>query len=432
MQGASLTTVRARISRFLVERLKPLVKESGTLALGEGVAKLSAMVTLALVSRKLGIAVMGSMALAQTIAVYVVLLTDSGARHAGARLVAASPSRFGPIRERVQVKRTALGLLAALLGYLYGRYGPIPENARSMVSLYALAAWPYCLSLDWILWGTRRYFALSVSRVLTSLLPLLVIGGALLARQNAAFAIPLSGFVGYAAGSAYSRWRVTKGRTLRSATAADIGDARIDAETQWRAVLLLGAALVCNQIFNSVDALLLGAMSSIREVALMILGVYYLLTTILYPRMAAVSESARTRRHLAPYLLMVFGAGLVAAALVMVCSSWVVSIIYGHAFLPASRMLLLLAMVIPLDFVTSLCSITLVAWGLSKRVLTATAVAAVVNVVMNVYWIPGHGAFGACWATLGSYLVLLAVLLKLIPRRGSATDHSGGIPLLTA
>jgi O-antigen/teichoic acid export membrane protein len=41
--------------------------------------------------------------------------------------------------------------------------------------------------------------------------------------------------------------------------------------------------------------------------------------------------------------------------------------------------------------------------GLTQVSLQRTAIGAVVNVVLNVLWIPDYGAIGAAWATLISY-----------------------------
>src|SRR6185437_4632034 len=83
---------------------------------------------------------------------------------------------------------------------------------------------------------------------------------------------------------------------------------------------------------------------------------------------------------------------------------------FGHDFLAASLLLMLLAWVIPLDFITSYLSNAYIAWGMEKKVLSCTAIAAVSNVVLNLVGIPKYGATAAAANTLISYAIFLATL----------------------
>jgi O-antigen/teichoic acid export membrane protein len=406
---------------------------SGTLAIGEGTARVCTMLTLVLVSRKFGVSTLGSLALAQTLGIYIALGIDSGARHIGAKLIAAHPGNLRITRSRIQKKRQLLALLAIPIGYLYASFGPIPGTAKTLVSLYALLIAPYCLSLDWVLWGAKRYGSLSTSRALISVLPLAAIGVAVLLRFDPAWAIPLSVGIGYAGSAAYTRWRCNRLFDGEPAAVTDC-PSEIGTDTGWGSVLMLGAALACNQAFNNIDSLMLGGLTNLQQVGLYasayrllsaLLGVYYLLTTTMYPRVAAVSPEKRSASKLRPYLLAVFLAGILPAILIHHFSRWIIVAIYGQNFAKGAPMLSLLILALPLDFVTSFCGITMVAWGMSKRVLVATGTGAAVNISANLYLIPRYGGIGASWATLISYLVLLAIMLLMLPRRSGDADFAG-------
>jgi O-antigen/teichoic acid export membrane protein len=85
-------------------------------------------------------------------------------------------------------------------------------------------------------------------------------------------------------------------------------------------------------------------------------------------------------------------------------------IVFGREFLPGTILLMLLAWAIPLDFLTSYLSNAYIAWGMEKKILVCTAIAAASNVVLNLIWIPVFGATAAAINTLISYVVLLASL----------------------
>ena len=51
-----------------------------------------------------------------------------------------------------------------------------------------------------------------------------------------------------------------------------------------------------------------------------------------------------------------------------------------------------------------------IAWGMEKKILMCTAIAAGSNVMLNLIWIPTYGARAAAVNTLISYLILLVTL----------------------
>lgn len=412
-------------------RLKSVALASGKLALGEGTARVCAMLTLVLVSRVYGASTLGSLALAQTLAIYISLALDAGSRHIGARLLAAHPDHLQSIRFKIQRRRELLALVAIPVGFLYARIGPVPGSARDLISIYVLLMAPYCLSLDWVLWGTNRYGSLSVSRALISVLPLVALGVATLSGLNPNWAIPISAGIGYGGSTAYSRWRCR--RIYRdSSPATKECPAEVRSETGWRAIFILGLALACNQAFNNIDSLMLGGLTDLQQVGLYssaykllnsLLGIYYLVTTALYPRIAAIPPERRTAHRLWPFLIPLFVCGALPALLIRHFSQWIIISIYGSKFTQGAPMLSLLILSLPLDFVTSFCGITMVAWGMSKRVLVATGTAAAVNIGTNIYLIPRYGGMGAAWATLISYLVLTVAIVAMLPWR----SPSGGL-----
>lgn len=421
-----------RMSQERYRNLISVATASGKLAIGEGSARVCAMLMLILVSRKFGVSTLGSLALAQTLAIYIALGTDAGARHTGARLIAACPGSVGTIRKRMQAKRQILALIAVPLGLLYASIGPIPSHARMMVSLYALFVAPYCLSLDWMLWGAKKYGSLSTSRALISAVSLAVFAVEVLLGFDPRWAIPVAAGIGYGGSAAYTRWQ--SGRLFKPVLSETVElPPDLDRDTHWKGILILGAALACNQAFNNIDSLLLGGLTNLQQVGLYssayrllvaLLGIYYLLTTSLYPRMAEVAPENRSGRKLRPYLIGVFAAGILPSLLVAHFSRSIIVGIYGSRFAHAAPMLSLLILALPLDFVTSLCGATMVAWGMSKRVLIATGTAAAVNIGVNFYLIPRYGGMGASWATLISYLALLLVMLAMLPWRHSSSGHA--------
>jgi O-antigen/teichoic acid export membrane protein len=109
-------------------------------------------------------------------------------------------------------------------------------------------------------------------------------------------------------------------------------------------------------------------------------------------------------------LLALAGAGTLIAAVLSVSRQMVLTVEFGHQFLAASPLLLLLAWSIPLDFMTSYLSNAYIAWGMEKKILLCTGIGALANILLNLAFIPSYGARGAAINTLLSYAIFLAAL----------------------
>src|SRR5208337_4595053 len=187
----------------------------------------------------------------------------------------------------------------------------------------------------------------------------------------------------------------------------------------WRRTSVMGVAWFSTMAFNSIDLLMLGAMSNAHQVGLysaayrllsQILVTYYLFTNALYPRLARQAIEDRVRMLRPRYLLFLFGTGVLLAIGLAMVRRELLTIFFGRQFLAAAALLFVLTWCLPLDFLTSYLSNAYIAWGMEKRVLLCTAVAAACNVLLNLIWIPVYGATAAAVNTVISYIIFLASL----------------------
>jgi O-antigen/teichoic acid export membrane protein len=88
----------------------------------------------------------------------------------------------------------------------------------------------------------------------------------------------------------------------------------------------------------------------------------------------------------------------------------IIKMIYGNKFFPSAQILDILAVSILFFFISFLLSHVLIASG-REKVNTWNLVGVVVlNVALNLAWIPQYGAIGAAWATLFCEVALVAML----------------------
>lgn len=91
-------------------------------------------------------------------------------------------------------------------------------------------------------------------------------------------------------------------------------------------------------------------------------------------------------------------------------------LVFGPAYAPTAQVFAWLAPNLALIFVNYLQLTVLTALGRQRLGALATAGALVVNVALNLWWIPTHGILGAAAATLATEVVLLLACAHLVGR----------------
>jgi len=386
------------------------------IASGEAVARIANLLLAVFVAREFGVRAAGAWALAQGLALYLMQGTDFGLRHVGARLAAQHANGIARVVRFIQRRRMALAVAMCAAGYLYGRFGPVPEDTRELVSLFALATFGYGMSLDWLAWGTERFGRLSGWRAMVSLTGVgLTVAGARWLHLGL-LALPAGFAAAYLAADLWLWLGWARGlyrETDRTAENAEI------AVPGWKATAFLGIAMLVNQAFSSIDTMMLGGLtdsvqtglySAAYKLLLLALAFYYLIMQALYPRIAAIPAVERGLRRLRGVLVLSAAAGVAAAAVLYLLKGRLVGLLFGPAFTASAALAGPLLAAIPLDFVASVFLTVLVAWDHPRRVLAATGTAVASNVALNCVLIQHFGAMGAAWATPLSYVPFLIVL----------------------
>lgn len=393
-----------------------LFKNIFHLGSGDLVGRLCSIATVVLLGHRYGVVVLGVYALAQSVTQYLQPLIDFGLRHVGARLLALYPQAARDIVDRVQRRRLWMAGVVLPLILVYSVSAKLPAHMKIFLFAFSAVGALYAISLDWAAWGQEQLYlvGLAKSAVPFSILTFLVIfrpqGERVLwcAVAGNAFGFLLQGTIFWV------WWRRQPSRPAQRGTLSAVRES-----LAWQRTSIMGLAWLCNLAFNSIDVLMLGLMSNPEQVGLygaayrvlnQVLSTYYLLTLVLYPQFARHGIADRARMLRARILLPLLGAGVLIAAVISVSRRMVLTVVFGHQFLAACPLLILLAWSIPLDFMTSYLSNAFIAWGMEKKILLCTGIGAASNIVLNLAFIPSLGARGAAINTLFSYAIFLTTL----------------------
>jgi O-antigen/teichoic acid export membrane protein len=406
------------LERKLAARVRWSSRSIGSIILGEGFARLCNLALVVFISRKFGVRVTGAYALAQTLGLYLIQGIDCGLRHIGARLVASDTAVIPSVARAVQRKRILLAIPVISLGYCYGYFGPVPADTRHIVSLYALSMVGYAFSLDWLAWGMKRFLWVSGWRSIVSFIGA---GTAILAVElfhAGPNMIALANGAGYAT-AAYVLWTFWARRIWTRQISPGLD--RISEPTlRWRTIFLLGATMIVNQLFSSIDVIMLGCLTNSTQIGLysaayrillLVLAVYYMVIESIYPELAAIPASQREPNTLWGYLwkLVLIGIGITIAMELL--RRPLILIFYGAAFTAAVPLSVPILFSIPLELGGAFLLTATIAWDRSSMALVSATAAASSNILLNFWLIPRYGAMGAAYATPLSYGVYLIALL---------------------
>jgi len=407
---------------------RQLVRNVFLFGSGEFVARIFSVAVVILLGHLYGVIMVGVYGLAVTVSQYLMPVIDFGLKHVGARLISRFPRSASEIVQRVQRRRYLMASAALPFVLLYAALARLPFELKIFLFAFSTIGVLYAFSLDWAAWGSEN---LLLAGMVKAVIPVCLLIGLLAALGFGHLLrwLVLGNLVGYVVQSwvFYVWWQ----RHRRRIAKPEQGVSEIAAALEWRRTSIMGMAWMANLAFNTVDILMLGVLSNPEQVGLysaayrivnQLLLAYYMLTGALYPQLAR-QDSAQRLRMLRP---RIFSALIVVgSALAFLLASFrrpLLGVVFGHPFVAAAPLLLLLAFVLPLDFLTSYLSNAYIAWSMERSVLVCAAIAAGSNIILNLATIPRFGAMAAAVNTLISYFVYLGVLVWTGSRVSSASS----------
>ena len=402
--------------------IKQLFDSAAKIATGEVLGRIATFALYAYVSRHYGVEILGTAALGQVVALYVMEGSDQGLKLIAVRLLARNRVLADSLVPVVGRMRTGFTAGAILLGVGYGLFGPVPAATRACVIAFVLAVIPYACALDWVAWGLGQFGALATWRSGVSILyaSIAVAGMRMTGRPIASM---VAGNVTAAALGALFLWLLWRLHWSQPASVVSpIESQAARGELRVARVMTLGLSNLLNLVFLNADVLILGAMSTTREVGrysaackplYVIFTGFWVLTDVLYPHIAGVKESTSARRRLFIWLTLLAVASSVVAGALGFLTPQILTAIYGSP-MGATGLFRVLLIAMPLDFCFSLLWTVLVSRGYDRFVLHALTTAAVSNGLLNWVFIPRFQADAAAWATVASYTVLFGMMLVFV------------------
>ena len=168
----------------------------------------------------------------------------------------------------------------------------------------------------------------------------------------------------------------------------------------------LGIVLILIQMYFRIDTAMIGYLVDEGEVALynaafvIVEGSFFLPSLITAALIGSLSQNVRFLSSFQKGIKILGISGMLLGMLVSFLSIWFFNNFYPTEFSKAGNLLQLLSWAIPLVYLGTLMTQSLVAIDKQKIYLLFTFCGLLINIFLNLIWIPEYGATGAVWSTL--------------------------------
>ena len=182
-------------------------------------------------------------------------------------------------------------------------------------------------------------------------------------------------------------------------------------------IYTLGNAFVLG-LFASPEAV--GYYAGAEKISTAAVGLLAPLTTVLYPRAASLVKTSLSKAaQVTRITLYVMGAGSICLGLVMwIGAPLIVRLILGPKFLPSESVLRVLSLRAPLIAVTNILGFQwLLVLGLEKQFQRITMAALIINILLAMTLAPRFSYDGMAWAVVFSQSVAVAGIILVLKRR---------------
>lgn len=103
--------------------------------------------------------------------------------------------------------------------------------------------------------------------------------------------------------------------------------------------------------------------------------------------------------------------GVAAAGCIILISEYLLPALLGSSYADTAPILWILALAVPLRFASTSAAAVMVSETMLVKKVLFMGVAALANILMNLFLIPRYGGSGAAWATVGTEAIMLVLLL---------------------
>ena len=381
------------------------------LAMAQVVAMVAGFFSTAWVARSLGPEGYGIIGFGTAFVSYFALFIVLGTDYYGNREIAQNPDRAGELAAKIIGLRFVLGVVSLsgyfLLIYLIDRSQPV----KIVMAIQAIGPVFTVIALDFIFEGRQRMRSVALRVGGSSFLSMICI----LVLVSDANDLYLAAAIPVLATALGTLWLAVLAHKQIVPLRLQLQPTVLSKLFRDCAPIAISGVMIA--LFLNIDIVMLGFLRSEAETGLytgmarlymLAFALGNLVVTAFRPALAAAfpaSESMAQQYRTNVTMVVLFGFPVVAG--VIAFPTEIITLIFGVRFIDGAEALVILQVAAMVGYAGIAATVALVAWHDHVAQMWCNAVAAGVNIALNIYLIPRYGIEGAAWATLFAQIAML-------------------------
>ncbi|WP_085829468.1 flippase [Clostridium massiliodielmoense] len=399
--------------------MNKIAKNLLSIASSSFISQFLAFIMIAYYARILGAELFGRISLAQTMMTYFTMITLFGFQTSGTREVSKNENNTEELASGIVITRFLVAIICFLviIGISFGVNKGIVF--RNILIVYGLTLFPLAFNLDWFYSGIQQMHHNAVYNVLKSGIPFVLIW-ILFKTKNDILLIPLFTFVGLLCAAFYHTIIFKKKFNFKISL-------RVNKKKIIRYVIasipfLLSGLL--SMINCNIDSILigfikgdydLGIYSSAYKIIFFLINLIAVIFTPFFPLFISyyhdkdIKNLKKVVNNVCKIVVLI-GVPIVVGGIFL--SKEIILLVFGEQFIESRMPFIILLLYILVLFMRETYGYGLNAWNREGKYLKSVIISSIVNLILNLIFIPRYGIVAASITTLVSELLNFFIMRK--------------------
>ncbi|GEM_PF-483646 len=383
-----------------------ILKNIFSLSTAEVYNKILLFITTAYLARTILTDGLGAINLAQSMSTYLLLLIVTGLDAYGIKELAKNRDKMRTLVNTLFSAKFFLSILAYLVLFIIVLLINKEFEVKVVILIFGFTIFAQVNYLNWVFMGLEKMEIVAIRLAITSSLNL--IGILLLVHSPAdtwlaALIIASSQLIN-------ALWMIIYyiKKYNKIEIRINIGD--------WlyhiKKAMPIGFSFLITAFYNNIGIILVGLMlttgylyqTGILGTALKALIIsmspLMIFQQAFYPQLSRSNSIEERSNLLKNYTKITFLTGSLLAGIIFFYSDALIVFAFGQAFVESAALLKILAPALLLMYINVSFSIPLIAWGYEKKVLYTVLTAGIVNLILNLIFIPEYGMYAVAYISL--------------------------------
>ena len=388
------------------------------LSLAEIVAKFIGFFIVLFLARVLGPEVFGKINFGQALLIYFAVFANLGLDTFITREFAADREKIEGQLGNLFLLRIFLGIIGFIFAVFFVVFSHFPLETKSIIIIYCFSLFSLVLLMEGVFQGIEKMEFVAFARIVTQIIFLLLLF-CFVKQPGDGFMVPIIFFVCSVLNMLFLFYFYQK-YVARIIFKIDVG--------LWKNFIKkafpIGFSFIMAQVFINIDYIMLGFMRNISELGyyssaykivyflILFLGTY---ATAIFPVITKFYNESNDRLIWLLSFSIKSSAAMVVPILIggTILARPIIILLFGEMYLPGVASFQILLWAVLIIYINTIYSRSLLAFGKDKMFLWGVSVPAVLNIILNLFFIPKWGIEGAALATVLAELCGFMVIYSL-------------------